>query len=160
MSTLAPFEPAASTPHASRPSSWARAWSGRRRWPLVSVAGGLLAAGLVLLPLVFLVDEALQPAWGEIERLLLRHNTAVLLWNTVRLAFACTALCAVIGVAGAWCVERTKLPGRRLWAVALVLPLGIPDFVVGFGWVSLEPGLHGYLAAVLIMTLSDRKSVV
>jgi iron(III) transport system permease protein len=154
MSTLAPFEPAASTPHTSRPSSWARAWSGRRRWPLVSVAGGLLAAGLVLLPLVFLVDEALQPAWGEIERLLLRHNTAVLLWNTVRLAFACTALCAVIGVAGAWCVERTTLPGRRLWAVALVLPLGIPDFVVGFGWVSLEPGLHGYLAAVLIMTLS------
>ena len=51
-------------------------------------------------------------------------------------------------------MERTSLPGRRLWAVALVLPLGIPDFVVGFGWVSLEPGLHGYLAAVLIMTLS------
>ena len=35
-----------------------------------------------------------------------------------------------------------------------MLPLGIPDFVVGFGWVSLEPALHGYLAAVLIMTLS------
>ena len=35
-----------------------------------------------------------------------------------------------------------------------MLPLGIPDFVVGFGWVSLEPGLHGYLAAVMIMTLS------
>ena len=120
----------------------------------MSVAGGPLAAGLVLLPLVFLVVEAQQPGWGEVERLLLRHETAVLLWNTVRLALACTALCAVIGVAAAWCVERTTLPGRRLWAVALVLPLGIPDFVVGFGWVSLEPGLHGYLAAVMIMTLS------
>jgi iron(III) transport system permease protein len=147
MSTLAPSEPAAS-------SSWARAWSGRRRWPLVSIAGGLLAAGLVLLPLVFLISEAVQPGRGEIERLLLRHETAVLLWNTARLAFACTLLCAVLGVAGAWCVERTTLPGRRWWAVVLVLPLGIPDFVVGFGWVSLEPGLHGYLAAVLIMTLS------
>jgi len=154
MSTLAPFEPAASTPRASRSSSWARAWSGRRRWPPVSVAGGLLAAGLVLLPLVFLVDEALQPAWGEIERLLLRHNTAVLLWNTVRLAFACTALCAVIGVAGAWCVERTTIPARRVWAVLLVLPLGVPDFVIGFGWVSLDHSLHGYQAAVMIMTLS------
>jgi iron(III) transport system permease protein len=132
----------------------ARAWSGRRRWPLVSIAGGLLAAGLVLLPLVFLISEAQQPGWAELERLLLRHETAVLLWNTVRLALACTVLCAVIGVGAAWCVERTRLPGRRLWAVALVLPLGIPDFVVGFGWVSLEPGLHGYPAAVLIMTLS------
>ncbi len=148
MSTFAPSEPAAS-------SGWARTWAGRRRWPLVSVAGGLLAAGLVLLPLVFLIDQALQPSRGEIERLLLRHETAVLLWNTVRLAFACTILCAAIGVAAAWCVERTTLPGRRWWwAVALVLPLGIPDFVVGFGWVSLEPGLHGYPAAVLIMTLS------
>ena len=154
MSTLAPFEPAASTPPASGSSRWAHTWSGRRRWPLVSIAGGLLAAGLVLLPLVFLIDEALQPGRGEIERLLLRHNTAVLLWNTLRLAFACTVLCAVLGVAAAWCVERTTLPGRRLWAVALVLPLGIPDFVVGFGWVSIDPGLHGYLAAVLIMTLS------
>ncbi len=143
MSALAPFEPTASTPTAPRSSRWTRAWSGRRRWPLVSVAGGLLAAGLVLLPLVFLVDEALQPARGEIERLLLRHETAVLLWNTVRLAFACTALCAMIGVAAAWCVERTTLPGRRVWAVALVLPLGIPDFVVGFGWVSLSRGCTG-----------------
>jgi iron(III) transport system permease protein len=151
MSTLAPIEPTAREARAPR---WARAWSGRRRWPLVSVAGGLLAAALVLLPLVFLLDEALQPGWAEVERLLLRHNTAVLLWNTVRLALASTALCAAIGVTAAWCVERTTLPGRRIWAVALVLPLGIPDFVVGFGWVSLEPGLHGYAAALLIMTLS------
>ena len=78
----------------------------------------------------------------------------MLLWNTVRLAVACTLLCAVLGVAAAWCVERTDAARPRLWAVLLVLPLGIPDFVVGFGWVSIEPGLHGYLAAVMIMTLS------
>jgi iron(III) transport system permease protein len=133
---------------------WARAWSGRRRWPLVTIGGATLATGLVLLPLAFLVVQAQQSGWAEVSRLLFRHTTAVLLWNTVRLALASTGLCAVLGVAAAWCVERTTLPGRRLWAVVLVLPLGIPDFVVGFGWVSLEPGLHGYLAAVMIMTLS------
>ena len=137
-----------------RASRWTRTWSGRRRWPLVSAAGGAIAAGLVLLPLTFLVVEAQQAGWGEVERLLFRHSVAVLLWNTVRLTLACTALCAVLGVAAAWCVERTALPARRIWAVALVLPLGIPDFVVGFGWVSIAPGLHGYLAAVMIMTLS------
>jgi iron(III) transport system permease protein len=131
-----------------------RAWSGRRRWPLASVLAAALAAALVLLPLTFLVVEAQQSGWSEVRHLLLRHSVAVLLWNTVRLALACTALCALLGVAAAWCVERTTLPGRRVWAVALVLPLGVPDFVVGFGWVSIDHALHGYLAAVMIMTLS------
>jgi iron(III) transport system permease protein len=130
------------------------AWSGRRRWPLASIAGAGVACGLVLLPLIFLVDQAQRSGWGEVEHVLLRHTVAVLLWNTVRLALLCTALCALLGVGAAWCVERTGLPARRLWAVALVLPLGVPDFVTGFGWVSLEHGLHGYLAAVMIMTLS------
>jgi iron(III) transport system permease protein len=146
MSTVSPIEPVT--------NRWVRRWSGRGRWPLVSIAGGAIAVALVLLPLIFLVVQAQQSGWGEVERLLLRHSVAVLLWNTVRLALACTALCAALGVGAAWCVERTTLPARRLWAVALVLPLGIPDFVIGFGWVSIEPSLHGYLAAVMIMTLS------
>jgi iron(III) transport system permease protein len=141
-------------PPAPGASRWMRAWSGRRRWPLASVLAAALAAALVLLPLTFLVVEAQQSGWSEVRHLLLRHSVAVLLWNTVRLALACTALCALLGVAAAWCVERTTLPGRRVWAVALLLPLGVPDFVVGFGWVSIDHSLHGYLAAVMIMTLS------
>jgi iron(III) transport system permease protein len=147
MSTHAPPKP-------SLRGKGARGLSHRRRWPLVTALGAAIAAGLVLLPLVFLVVQASQSGWGPVSRLLFRHQTAVLLWNTVRLAVACTVLCAAIGVFAAWCVERTTIPARRLLAVLLVLPLGVPDFVVGFGWVSLEPGLHGYLAAVLIMTLS------
>ena len=129
-------------------------WSERRRWPLVSLAGGAAAAAAVLLPLAFLLVQAQRSGWGEVERLLLRHSVAVLLWNSVRLAVACAALCALLGVGAAWLVERTDLPAKRLWAVALVLPLGIPDFVVGFGWVSIDPAFHGYLAAVMVMTLS------
>lgn len=133
---------------------WARTWSQRRRWPLVTIIGATIAAALVVLPLVFLVIQAQQSGWGETSRLLLRHTTAVLLWNTLRLVVVSTALCAVLGVAAAWCTQRTAIPARRVWGVLLVLPLGIPDFVIGFGWVSLEPGLQGYMAAVMVMTLS------
>jgi len=146
MSTFAPAE------HLTQRLT--HAWSDRGRWPLVSIAGGLIAAGAVLLPLAFLIVEAQQSGWGEVERLLFRHSVAVLLWNTVRLALACTALCAALGVGAAWLVERTDVPLRRMWAVLLVLPLGIPDFVVSFGWVSIDPSLHGYLPAVMVMTLS------
>lgn len=132
----------------------ARGWSGRRRWPLVSIAGAALAAAGVLVPLAFLVVQAQDSGWSTLRRLLLRHSTVVLLWNSVRLTVACTVLCAVLGVGAAWLVERTDMPLRRLFSVLLVLPLGVPDFVVGFGWISIDPALHGYLAAVMIMTLS------
>jgi iron(III) transport system permease protein len=147
MNTLAPPSPGVE-------GRWARTWSRRPRWPLVTAFGAAIAAVLVLLPLVFLVIQAQQSGWDATSRLLFRHNTAVLLWNTVRLVVVSTTLCAVIGVAAAWCVQRTTIPARRVWAVLLVLPLGVPDFVIGFGWVSLESSLQGYLAAVMIMTLS------
>lgn len=132
----------------------AHRWSGWRRWPLPSAAGALLAAFGVLLPLAFLVVQAQDSGWGALKRLLLRHSTVVLLWNSLRLTVACTLLCALIGIGAAWLTERSDVPLRRLWSVLLVLPLGVPDFVVGFGWISIDPGLHGYWAAVMIMTLS------
>jgi len=72
----------------------------------------------------------------------------------VRLVVVVTAASAVIGTLAAWCVERTDIPGRRYWAVLVVLPVGIPDFVVSFGWVAVAPAVRGFLGAVLIMTLA------
>jgi iron(III) transport system permease protein len=60
---------------------------------------------------------------------------------------------ASIGVASAWCTERTRLPARRVWTVLLVLPVAIPDDVVGFAWHSFEPTMDPLLAATLVMTL-------
>jgi iron(III) transport system permease protein len=75
------------------------------------------------------------------------------LWNTVRLALVVTALCAVIGTCVAWLTERTALPGRRLWAVLLIVPIVIPDFVLSWAWSSVFPSVQGYLGAVLVMAL-------
>jgi iron(III) transport system permease protein len=41
-----------------------------------------------------------------------------------------------------------------VWAVLLVVPLAIPDFVVSFGWASLWTWVHGFRGAVLVMTLA------
>ena len=65
-----------------------------------------------------------------------------------------TALCAVVGTLAAWFVERTDLPCRRLFAILVVIPLGIPDFVVSFGWRAIFPSIGGFWAAVLVMTLA------
>lgn len=128
---------------------------GRRRRP----PGGLLlfstCVGIVLLlPLVFLLTEAAGVGPGKVAGLIGRSLTVHLLWNTVRLGIAVTLLCAVIGTGAAWLVERTNLPGRRVWAVLLVVPLAIPDFVVSFGWASLSTAVAGFRGAVLVMTLA------
>jgi iron(III) transport system permease protein len=112
------------------------------------------AAALTLLPLVFLCIQAAQAGWSPLLRLLFRSLTAQLLINTVELACCVTAACAVIGTAAAFAVERTDLPLRRVWSALIVLPLAIPDFIVGYTWSSLWPALHGLGGAVLVMTLS------
>ncbi len=119
---------------------------------LLAVSG--LIAVILVLPLVFLLVEASGAGAADVARLIFRPLTWTLLWNTVRLTVAVTVACAVIGTAAAWCVERTDLPGRRTWAVLFVVPLAIPDFVVSFGWHSLWNWAHGFVGAVIVMTLA------
>src|ERR1700722_528535 len=92
-----------------------------------------LVAVLLALPLVFLLVEAYGSGVSTVWQLIFRSLTATLLWNTVQLTVVVTSLCAVIGVTAAWFIERTDLPGRRVWGALIVVPLAIPDFVVSFG---------------------------
>lgn len=124
------------------------------RRPVVLVLLATFVALALVSPLGFLVYESYRAGVWTVGHLMFRSRTAHLLWNTVRLTIVVTALCAVIGTGAAYLVERTDLPGRRIWAVLLVVPLAIPDFVVAFGWVSLESWLTGFRGAVLVMTLA------
>jgi iron(III) transport system permease protein len=127
---------------------------GHRHGPPVLIALAVLVSIAVVLPLVFLVVQAFGEGWATLQPLLFRSLTAQLIWNTVSLTVVVTFLCACIGTLAAWFLERTQVPGRRYLAVLVVVPLGIPDFVVSFGWHSLFPSLGGFWAAVLVMTLA------
>ncbi len=98
--------------------------------------------------------QASQTGWSQTVHLVFRRFTLGLVWNTVRLSAVVTVACAAVGTATAWLVEKTDLPGRRFWAVVVVLPVAIPDFVTGFGWVSVAPAVHGFIGATLVMTLA------
>ncbi len=112
----------------------------------------VIALGL-LLPLGLLVLDARAAGWTEIHRVLFRQRSLSLLEHTVTVSALVVVLAAVIGTAAAWCTERTRLPGRRVWTVLLVLPVAIPDFVVGYAWHSIDPTINGLLGATLVMTL-------
>jgi len=122
--------------------------------PPLLTAAAVLVSVVVLLPLVFLVVQAVQVGWSQLHELLFRHLTAMLVWHTVALVVVVMLLCVAVGTLAAWFVERTELPGRRIFAILVVIPLGIPDFVVSFGWRGIFPSIGGFWAAVLVMTLA------
>ena len=114
----------------------------------------LLVAAVASIPLLFIIGYTIALGPGEAIALVWRPRVGELLWNTVRLAVGCMALSAVIGTAAAWLVERSSLPGRRIWHVLLVAPLAIPAFVNSFAWISITPTASGYSGALLVVTFS------
>ncbi len=121
---------------------WLRLWS-------------LLPLFLITLPLCYVAIRTSQSGLGGLAQELLRERTAVLLLNTVTLAVGVTLVTSVIGVAVAWCVERTHLPGRRVWRIAAGLPLAVPAFVSSYAWASIDGAFQGMPGAILILSLSS-----
>jgi iron(III) transport system permease protein len=113
-----------------------RSRGGRDR--LVVAGSGLIALAL-LLPLALLALDARTAGWNEVRQVLFRQRSLFLLRHTLVLSVLVVVLAAAIGVAAAWCTERSELPGRRAWTVLLVLPVAIPDFVISYAWHSLAP---------------------
>jgi iron(III) transport system permease protein len=118
--------------------------------PAVYLLRAVVALAL-LLPEAFLVLQARDAGWSQVHRVLFRPLSGELLRNTVELTVLAAAATAVIGTAAAWCVVRTALPLRRMWDALVVLPISIPDFIVGYARHSLSPGFIGLRAAAVVM---------
>src|SRR4249919_3194532 len=141
-----------------RTAAWPalRRWAqqGRGRAPVVLLLASAAVALAALAPVGFLLEQALSSGWDEAQRLLFRSFVGDLLVNTTTLLAVGTLACVVLGVAVAWAVERTDLPGRRIWAVLAALPITVPAFVTSYSWVSITPAVQGFWGAAGIITLA------
>ncbi|MGA7204453.1 MAG: iron ABC transporter permease [Specibacter sp.] len=127
---------------------------GRRSGPWVVVVLCLLIAAFSLLPLGYVAVMTANAGWDTIVKLVFRPRVGELLFNTVALVVITVPITLVLGIAGAWLVERTRLRGHKVWAVLLAAPLAIPAFVNSYAWVSAIPSLGGVFGGVLISVLS------
>lgn len=96
----------------------------------------LLVAGALLLPLALLLAELLTPdveLWAELSRTILPPMLA----NTLLLMLGVGVGTLVVGTGLAWLVVTHDFPGRRILEHALLLPLAVPAFVMGFTFMSL-----------------------
>jgi len=162
----------------SRRAIWRGPWRAPRRYPrgrgvripLALSVPALAVSLLMLVPVVYLVIRAADGG-GEVWPLIFRERTALIAWNTVRLAAGVAVATAIIAVPLAWLTTRTDLPLARFWDVVAPLPLAIPSYagaiaVVGSlgprglvqGWleplgVERLPSLYGYAGSWAILTL-------
>jgi iron(III) transport system permease protein len=101
----------------------------------LTLLSGAIAV-LVVAPLGWLVVAALGVGPGEALSLLSRPRTVGVFLNSVVMVVAVTGLSIAVAVPLAFLIARTDLPFRRLFTVAVSLPLVIPSYVGAFAFVS------------------------
>jgi iron(III) transport system permease protein len=128
--------------------------AGRARPPAALLAAAIVGAAIVLAPILFTIVQASSVGAKEAAGLLFRPLVAALLVNTVSLVVAASLATAIIGVATAWLIERTDLPGRKVWSVLMAAPLAVPPFITSFAWVSISNSLQDFAGALLVVTFA------
>ena len=129
------------------------AGSGARPGPLLIGAVAVLVAA-TFVPLGYVAASVISTGPSQVYALVARPRVAELLVNTLGLVVVTVPLCVVLGVGAAWLVERTDVPGRAVWRPMFVAPLAVPAFINSYAWVSVVPSLHGFLAGILVATMS------
>ena len=126
----------------------------RPRPSLLLVVLAIAVTVLTLVPVAFVVVSAVATDPSTVASLVFRPRVGELLLNTALLVGLAVPGACALGIACAWAVVRTDVPGRRLLAVLFATPLAIPAFVASYGWASVVPSLSGLTGAVLISVLA------
>lgn len=101
--------------------------SSGRSWLAIAALITLPAA----LPLAIILGSLLLPEW-QIWQHLARYVLPDVLRNTAGLVLGVASGTFLLGTSLAWLTSVYEFPGRRLVSWALLLPLAIPGYVLGF----------------------------
>jgi iron(III) transport system permease protein len=121
---------------------------------VISAAVVVIVAFLVLLPLVFLVEESLNigdPMAFPPQEFGLKNYIAIfdedinVLWNTVIIAVMATVMAILIGFMLAWILTRTNVPGRELLERLMELPYYMTPLVGALAWSVIAGPKSGFV---------------
>lgn len=127
----------------------------RRNWQAIVTVAILLVVGfLVILPMVFLIEESLNvgdPMAFPPEAYGLRNYVAIfeedihVLWNTLIIAVMATVMAILIGFTLAWILTRTNVPGRAMLERLMELPYYMTPLVGALAWAIIAGPKSGFL---------------
>jgi iron(III) transport system permease protein len=98
--------------------------------------GAVAAAALVALPLVGVASSLFTPQ-GDLWRHLAQTQLSDIVGNTFVLLLVVGLGTTIIGAGTAWLVTMCRFPGSRLLQWALLLPLVLPTYIIGYAYADL-----------------------
>jgi iron(III) transport system permease protein len=120
-----------------------------------------LVAWIVAAPAAMLIYSSLTAGSGKLPfeaheltllnyvRVLSDSKTYELLWTTALFTIGSTTIGLSIAVLLAWLIERTDLWLRRLFFVAILIPMAIPNMIYAMAWIQLLNPNNGLINATL-----------
>ena len=112
----------------------------KKNWPLLAYACVYLAfiyIPVLLLP-VFSVNDSLYIAFPLkgftlkwYESMLTNDSMHRALWNSIKVALAAATISTVLGIFAAKAVTRYRMPGQKSVVSVIMLPLVIPEIILG-----------------------------
>jgi iron(III) transport system permease protein len=130
---------------------------------LPTLGVGLLLAYLVLLPLALVVLSSFRPGGFPLDPGFTFRNymTAygdpgfpALLRTTLKFALGSSSVALVLGLALAWLVERSDLPGREALRGLVLLPMATPPILLAIAWAMLLSPRNGVINQLLMSTFA------
>ncbi len=98
--------------------------------------GAFCVAALVAMPLLGIASSLFT--WqGELWRHLAETQLSDIVANTIVLLLGVGAGTVVIGTGTAWLVTMCRFPGSRILQWALLLPLVLPTYIIGYAYADL-----------------------
>lgn len=120
----------------------------------VLILAALTSLSFVALPLFYLLRRAFESDMESLQLVIFRAKTLEVLLTTLSLVTSVASLATVIGFAIAWSLHSVELPFANLIRALSILPIAIPSYVFTYSWLSLDLFPGGFLAAVMVLTLS------
>jgi iron(III) transport system permease protein len=127
----------------------------RRNWQAIVTVAILLVVGfLVILPMVFLIEESLNvgdpmafppQAYGLKNYIAIFDEDINVLWNTLIIAVMATVMAILIGFTLAWILTRTNVPGRGMLERLMELPYYMTPLVGALAWAIIAGPKSGFM---------------
>ena len=99
----------------------------------------------VILPIVSMFSRVTADGFREVVR---SEQFGKALGNSLSTALTTSVISLILALGAAWCVERTKLPGKNLFRLLFVAPMLIPSMSHAFGLIALF-GNNGLVTRLL-----------
>lgn len=127
------------------------------KWLLFLALAALLAV-LTVVPLITVLVSSLRPLGLPLgSEWTLDHYREVwssaytyeLVWQTLVFAVGSTAFAIVVSLGLSWLLERTDLPGRKLFRSMILMPMVTPPLLLAIGWALILSPRIGFISTAL-----------